>query len=160
MSIWLVVKEKARKAHHLSQRGEKYQTAAELRLKYREIIQIVHLNERLGDLKLIALFEKNIPGSGSLWYRRHSQASYCYGYRSERLLSEYYYLARLTDESGAYGWQESDMRRVVDGYDKWIMAQRNPGAFGIRGLRCRANRNIKDVHEDTPGSKLAFMYKK
>lgn len=70
------------------------------------------------------------------------------------MLSEYFYLAKLTNLDGTYLWPEEDLKRVVDKYEDWIKAQRNPDAYGIKGPRKRHWRTLEDSRDVTAGSRI------
>ncbi|KAL8798409.1 MAG: hypothetical protein Q9182_006687 [Xanthomendoza sp. 2 TL-2023] len=140
-------------------------TFKDLKEKFQQFDPRVPMANRKTDDQLIKLASSSPPSTiqGPAWYKRHAEAPYCYSFGKGRLLSEYYYLVNIqeleegvpksVDGSPVYKFKDVDIKRVVDNFKSWILAQRHPGAYGVRGLRERATRTLEDTHARITGEK-------
>ncbi|KAL8801354.1 MAG: hypothetical protein Q9182_004521 [Xanthomendoza sp. 2 TL-2023] len=140
-------------------------TFKDLKEKFQKFDPRVPMANRKTDDQLIKLASSSPPSTiqGPAWYKRHAEAPYCYSFGKGRLLSEYYYLANIqesedgvpksADGSLVYKFKDVDIKRVVDNFKSWILAQRHPGAYGVTVLRGRATRTLEDTHPRITGEK-------
>ena len=71
------------------------------------------------------------------------------------------YLARLLDDAGKYRFPDTDLRQVVDNYEKWIKGVRNNAGVNMDGKeRICLSKAIDDLHDNMAGSSTRGRFKK
>ena len=135
-------------------RKRKYRREAEKKMERPEITEFPPEDQWKPDDELIVIAATKDP------IARHYAAPYCYTYRG-RLIARFKYLARLLDDTGEYRFPDTDLRRVVDNYEKWIKGVRNHAGVNMDGKeRIRLPKATDDLHDNTAGSSVRGRFRK